>query len=177
VTSFQTPDSGAGAAQRVRVATRADLQTLVQGNIALAWETEELQLDPETVRAGVSAVLEGHAPGRYYVLEDRATVVAQLLVTYEWSDWRNGPVWWIASVYVSPARRRAGLFAVLYRAVRDIARGEGAAGVRLYVDRSNRVAMRVYEALGMNGEHYALYEAMFDADDDLPDGSTDDGRS
>ena len=101
-----TPDSSAGTAPRVRVATRDDLQALVNGNIALARETEEFQLDPETVRAGVNAILEGRAPGRYYVLEDGGAVVAQLLVTYEWSDWRNCPVWWIASVYVAQERRR-----------------------------------------------------------------------
>ena len=156
-------DPGAGEARRVRVATRLDLQSLVDGNVALAHESEALRLEPATVRAGVSAVLDGRVPGRYFVLEDGGIVVAQLLVTHEWSDWRNRPVWWIASVYVAPERRRQGLFAVLYRAVVDFARRAGAAGVRLYVDRNNHAAMRVYEALGMNGEHYTLYEDMFDA--------------
>lgn len=151
-------------ARRVRVARAGDLETLVRGNVALARETEGLTLTLETVRAGVQAVLEGRVPGRYYVLEENAHVLAQLLVTHEWSDWRNRPVWWIASVYVPPAHRRRGAFATLYRAVVHAARREGAGGVRLYVDRSNEAAMRVYEALGMDGEHYTLFESMFDAD-------------
>lgn len=155
-----------GIQWHVRPATLDDLDTVVHGNAAMARETENLELDAETLRAGVRAVLEERVAGRYYVLEESGTaggtVVAQLLVTQEWSDWRNRAVWWIASVYVPPERRREGLFAVLYRAVVELARSEGAGGVRLYVDRTNGAAMRVYEALGMNGEHYTMYEAMFD---------------
>lgn len=159
-------DAGDGVSTRIRVATLHDLDALVHGNVAMARETEDLELDETTLQAGVRAVLEGRVAGRYVVLEetgtDGPTVAAQLLVTTEWSDWRNRPVWWIASVYVPPTRRRQGLFGQLYRAVVDMARVEGAGGVRLYVDRTNEAAMRVYEALGMNGEHYAMYEAMFD---------------
>ena len=173
MTRSPTPDSGSDTTQRVRVATGRDLQTLVRGNIALARETEGLRLDPGTVRAGVSAILDGRASGRYYVLEDRGSIVAQLLITYEWSDWRDCPVWWIASVYVAQERRRQGLFAALYRAVRGFAHRDGAGGLRLYVERNNQAAMRVYEALGMNGEHYALYEEMFDTRGRVPGGLFD----
>ncbi len=148
--------------RRVRRATPADLETLVHGNLSLAHETEGLTLDAATVRAGVLAVIEERTPGCYYVLEEDARVVAQLLVTYEWSDWRNRPVWWIASVFVPPHHRRHGAFAALYRDVVERAQRAGAGGLRLYVDRTNHRAMRAYEALGMNGQHYALYEHMFE---------------
>ena len=145
-----------------RTATLADLELLVAGNVALARESEALHLDADTVRKGVRAVLERRAPGEYWVVESEGCVVAQLLITYEWSDWRNRIVWWIQSVYVVPERRRQGLFAHLYRHVVRAARDAGAGGVRLYVEHENRNAQAVYAALGMDGERYRMYEAMFD---------------
>ena len=145
-----------------RVATLADIEPLVAGNIALARESEALHLDAGTVRAGVRAVLERRAPGEYWVVESAGRVVAQLLITYEWSDWRNRIVWWIQSVYVAPERRRQGLFAHLYRRIVRAAHDAGAGGVRLYVEHENRNAQAVYAALGMDGERYRMYEAMFD---------------
>ena len=154
---------GEGHASLVtRAATLADLGPLVAGNIALARESEALHLDADTVRAGVRAVLERRAPGEYWVVETGGRVVAQLLITYEWSDWRNRIVWWIQSVYVIPERRRQGLFANLYRQIVRAARDAGAGGVRLYVEHENRNAQAVYAALGMDGERYRMYEAMFD---------------
>jgi len=145
-----------------RVATPADLDALVAGNIALARETEGLLLDAPTVRAGVGAVLAGRASGTYHVIEVEGRVVAQLLITHEWSDWRNRMVWWIQSVYVPPERRGQGLFAHLYRYIVDAARAAGAAGVRLYVEHTNSRAQGVYTALGMQGGRYRVFEAMFD---------------
>ena len=98
----------------VRPATLADLDTLVDGNAAMALETEQLQLDRDTLRRGVEAVLTGRAPGRFSVAEHEGRVVGQLLVTYEWSDWRNRPVWWIQSVHVAADARRLGVFRALY---------------------------------------------------------------
>ncbi|MFQ5600055.1 MAG: GNAT family N-acetyltransferase [Candidatus Krumholzibacteriia bacterium] len=146
----------------IRAAKQEDLDALVAGNIAMARETESLDLDAETVRSGVRAVLERSAPGSYRVVEEEGRVVAQLLLTYEWSDWRNRPVWWIQSVYVAPEARRRGLFKRLYGAVVEEARAAGVAGVRLYVERTNAAAQAVYEALGMDGGRYRVYEAMFD---------------
>jgi GNAT superfamily N-acetyltransferase len=132
-----------------RIANAADLDALVSGNLEMARETEGLSLDRARLQDGVRAVLEGRAPGAYHVLEDGGRVVAQLLVTYEWSDWRNRMVWWIQSVYVPPEKRRQGLFGILYRHVLQAARRGGAAGVRLYVANGNEPAQAVYEALGV----------------------------
>jgi GNAT superfamily N-acetyltransferase len=145
----------------IRPATLEDLEALVTGNVETARETERMELDPVTVRRGVRAVLEARAPGFYRVVEDAGDVVAQLLVTYEWSDWRDRVVWWIQSVYVVREQRRRGLYRRLYESILEDARRAGAGGVRLYVDDSNHRAHSVYEALGMKG-HYRVYEAMFD---------------
>ncbi|MCB9763398.1 MAG: GNAT family N-acetyltransferase [Alphaproteobacteria bacterium] len=144
----------------IRTATLDDLDALVEGNAAMALETEGLTLDPDVLRAGVRAALEGQA--RYLVLQRDGRVVAQLLQTTEWSDWRCRPVWWIHSVYVWPAYRRQGLFRALYAAVLAEAEAAGVAGVRLYVDERNTPAQAVYRSLGMVGDHYRVFEAMFD---------------
>lgn len=146
----------------VRPAILADLETLVDGNAAMALETERLQLDRETLRRGVEAVLTGRVPGRFSVAEHEGRVVGQLLVTYEWSDWRNRPVWWIQSVHVAADARRLGVFRALYADTRQAADAAGAAGLRLYVDTTNTRAQAVYAALGMNGGHYQVFEDMFD---------------
>jgi ribosomal protein S18 acetylase RimI-like enzyme len=139
-----------------------DLPALVRGNAMMALETERLRLDRETLERGVAAVLEGDARGRYYVLEQGGEVVAQLMITYEWSDWRCRDVWWIQSVYVAPEQRRRGHYRTLYEHVIQEARRAGAGGVRLYVDQRNIRAQETYEALGMNGDHYRVFETMFD---------------
>lgn len=132
----------------------------------MALETEDLSLDRETVEAGVRAVFDDPALGRYWIAEasedldgpDR-TVVASLLVTPEWSDWRNGRVGWIQSVYVSPDARGRGVYRRMYETLQEQVRREpDLKGLRLYVDRRNEPAHRVYEALGMTREHYVLYE-------------------
>jgi ribosomal protein S18 acetylase RimI-like enzyme len=145
----------------IRPATPADVEFLVDGNIELALHTEGVRLDPSTLRAGVSALLEGRAPGRYWIAEREGIPVGQLLITYEWSDWRNRMVWWIQSVHVSPAARRDGVFRALYQHVRAEAQAAGAGGLRLYVDTTNTRAQQVYAAMGMNGDHYRVFEDMF----------------
>lgn len=146
----------------VRPARLADLDALVDGNAAMALDTENLQLDRDTLRAGVEAVLTGRAPGRFSVAELEGRVVGQLLVTYEWSDWRNRVVWWIQSVHVAADARRLGVFRALYAHTRDAAKAAGAGGLRLYVDTTNTRAQTVYAALGMTGGHYRVFEDMFD---------------
>lgn len=146
----------------VRPANLTDLDTLVAGNAAMALDTENLKLDDATLRAGVEAVLTGRAPGQFSVAEHEGRVVGQLLVTYEWSDWRNRPVWWIQSVHVAADARRLGVFRALYGHTRAAAQAAGAGGLRLYVDTTNTRAQAVYAALGMNGGHYQVFEDMFD---------------
>ena len=147
---------------KVRSARLVDLEGLVAGNLALAAETEQVRLDPDTLREGIRALLESRAPGRYWVAELDGRIVGQLLITFEWSDWRNRMVWWIQSVYVAPDARRCGVLRTLYDVARREALANGAGGLRLYVDTTNIRAQSVYAALGMNGGHYRVFEDMFD---------------
>jgi GNAT superfamily N-acetyltransferase len=145
----------------IRAARVEDLEALVAGNMALAEETEPVRLDMETLRQGILALLESRAPGRYWVAELEGRVVGQLLVTFEWSDWRNRMVWWIQSVYVAPDARGRGVLRTLYDVARREALAAGAGGLRLYVNTANQRAQAVYAALGMNGDHYRVFEDMF----------------
>ena len=145
----------------VRAGTLADLEVLVAGNAAMARETEELVLDLDVLRPGVAAVLAGEVPGFYRVVEVDGEIVSQMMLTFEWSDWRNRTVWWIQSVYTPPTHRGRGYYRQLYAAVLEEARAAGAAGLRLYVDSRNTPAQAVYSALGMDGAHYRVFEAMF----------------
>jgi ribosomal protein S18 acetylase RimI-like enzyme len=145
----------------IRPAKLDDLDAIVAGNIGLAQESEQLRLDEETLRAGIRALLDARAPGRYWIAESNGLVVGQLLITFEWSDWRNRMVWWIQSVYVAPTARRRGVFRALYEHARREAQSQGAGGLRLYVDITNSRAQAVYAALGMKGDHYRVFEDMF----------------
>ena len=148
----------------VRLATPADAEHLVAFNQAMAWETEHKRLDPEVLGRGVAAVFEQPARGRYWVAEAGGAVQGGLLVTYEWSDWRDGDWWWIQSVYVRPEARGQGVFRTLYRHVEALARAEpGVVGLRLYVERANVRAQGVYEALGMADSAYLVYQDGFRA--------------
>ena len=146
----------------VRPATRDDLATLVAYNRGLARETEGRELDAATLAAGVRALLEDPRKGFYLVAERAGRVVGQLMVTYEWSDWRNGTFWWIQSVYVALDARRTGVYRALYDAVITAARAAGdVCGVRLYVEKANGPARQTYRALGMAAAVYDLYEVDF----------------
>src|SRR5438876_7756395 len=122
---------------RVRTAGLRDLDALVSGNLALAEETERVRLDLDTLRQGILALLESRVPGRYWVAELEGRIVGQLLITFEWSDWRNRMVWWIQSVYVTADARGRGVLRALYDAARREALSAGAGGLRLYVDTTN----------------------------------------
>ena len=138
-----------------------DRDAIVDFQIAMARETEEVELDRATCMSGVAAVFADLSLGRYFVAEQSGRVVASLLITYEWSDWRNGVVWWIQSVYVVPELRRQRVYAGMYDHVKRLVDAdEGVRGIRLYVDRRNKRAQEVYTRLGMNGEHYQVFEWM-----------------
>jgi GNAT superfamily N-acetyltransferase len=144
----------------IRDARPTDREFLAQGNEAMALETEHRTLDPQVVRRGVAAALADSAHGRYFVAEDAdGRPVGQLMVTYEWSDWRNGQFWWIQSVYVLPDSRRRGTFRALYEHVDTLARGStGVCGLRLYVETDNLNAQRTYERCGMVDAGYRVME-------------------
>ena len=129
----------------------------------MALETESLALDPARLRAGVRRALGGEVGAQYFIIDGPASgqPLGQLMVTREWSDWRDTEVWWIQSVYVWPEARQQGVFRALYSHVQQAARAAGAGGLRLYVDTQNMAAQTVYTRLGMSGEHYRVFEAMF----------------
>jgi GNAT superfamily N-acetyltransferase len=146
----------------IRQATLSDAPVVADFNLRLAEETEALRLDPETVRAGVTAVLSDAAKGIYFVAEREGTVVGQLMITYEWSDWRNGNLWWLQSVYVKPEFRGRGVFRALFAHLQHLARGRAdVAGLRLYMHAENTRARRTYEQLGMRHSDYEVFEMDF----------------
>ena len=143
----------------VRTATRDDAETIAQNNIAMALEAEHKRLDPEIARAGVRSVFGDARHGRYFVAERDGNVVGQLMITYEWSDWRNGVFWWIQSVYVDPGARRRGVFRTLYSCVEELARADPqVCGIRLYVERENYRAQETYRRCGMHDGGYVVME-------------------
>ena len=143
---------------RVREAIIEDAKEIISFQKAMAWETEEYRLADEKVIPGVHAVFQNEGLGRYFVAENSGKVIASLLITYEWSDWRNTNVWWFQSVYVTPDFRRRGVFSLMYEFIRAEAEKNGVAGLRLYVESENSAARKTYEAMGMSSEHYTMYE-------------------
>ncbi|NIW24837.1 MAG: GNAT family N-acetyltransferase [Gammaproteobacteria bacterium] len=136
---------------------------MAEFNQYLAEETENKSLDALTVLSGVQALLDSPEQGRYYVADKQGELVGQLLLTYEWSDWRNGRFWWIQSVYVAPAHRRQGIFSSLYEHVEQLATQDPAVcGLRLYVEENNAGALETYKALGMSATGYHVLEIELD---------------
>lgn len=149
-----------GTSQRtIRLATLADLESIVNFQQLMAEETEGKRLDQERVTAGVSAALQDPVKGRYFVAEEGGQVLGSLALTFEWSDWRAGWFWWIQSVFVVAEARRTGIYRALYAAVEAEAKAAGdVCGVRLYVEKDNHGARTTYSNLGMHESHYRLYE-------------------
>lgn len=144
---------------RIRPGRRDDAETIVSFQLRMAEETEGLSLDEAVVRRGVHAVFDDPAKGRYWLAEVDARVAGALLTVPEWSDWRSGTVLWIHSLYVLPAYRRRGVFRALFEHLRaSVVEDDSLMGLRLYVDTRNRSAKSAYEAMGMDGEHYQMYE-------------------
>ena len=143
----------------VRFATVEDTDTIARFNQAMALETENRQLAEEVITAGVRTLLKNPRDGFYVVAEMDGVIAASLMVTTEWSDWRNGFFWWIQSVYVKKEYRRQGLYSEMYRFVKSEAGKRSAVcGFRLYVEKDNIRAQKTYEALGMERAHYIMYE-------------------
>ena len=143
----------------VREAGPADLDVLVGFAQAMARETEGKDLDDSTLRPGVAALLADRALGRTFVVESKGEVVASLMLTTEWSEWRNGLFWWIQSVYVRPGERGRGHYRRLHEHVRALAAEDPrVCGLRLYVERENTGAQATYRAMGMEETHYLLFE-------------------
>ena len=147
----------------IRDATGADLAFLADSNAAMALETERKTLDRAVLELGIAAIFERPQRGFYLIAERARLPVGCLLITYEWSDWRNGDWWWLQSVYVAPEARRGGVFRALHTEVeRRVRLDPCAVGLRLYVERENRRAQQTYEALGMHETHYRMFEREFD---------------
>ena len=144
----------------IRKASPSDASVIIDFQLRMAWETENIKLVPEIVTKGVDAVFNDHSRGQYYVANSDGSVVASLLITYEWSDWRNCNVWWLQSVYVIPEFRRQGIFRKMYNHIRQLVEEQDIAGLRLYVETKNQRAQKTYKALGMSSEHYSFYEWM-----------------
>jgi ribosomal protein S18 acetylase RimI-like enzyme len=146
----------------VRKATPEDAEFLVHGNAAMALETEHLSLDLDRLRNGVHALFEDASKGVYYIAEAGGRRAGQMMITYEWSDWRNGNFWWIQSVYVLPEYRGRGVFKSLYRHVEGLAKADpGVCGLRLYVENENKRAQATYERVGMKPTVYRMFEVDF----------------
>jgi GNAT superfamily N-acetyltransferase len=144
-----------------REAQAKDSAAILGFQIAMAWETEKMKLDRATVTLGIAEVFKNPHRGHYYVAESKGQVIGSLLIITEWSDWRNGEVWWIHSLYVEGPHRGQGVYRGLYDFVKKIARENQVRGLRLYVDKTNTSAQAVYRKLGMTDEHYSLFESMF----------------
>jgi|TARA_B100000315_G_scaffold148990_1_gene137797 GNAT superfamily N-acetyltransferase len=142
----------------IRPARPGDTDTIVRFNVEMARDSESLELAPEMVRQGVEASLRSPERGKYFLAEKSGSVVGQIRVTHEWSDWNNSYYWWIQNVYVEPESRRNGVYTALHGHVRDLARSAGACGLLLYVDRENTSAQEVYNRLGMESSHYLIFE-------------------
>jgi ribosomal protein S18 acetylase RimI-like enzyme len=143
----------------VRNAREQDIHALTDFNIAMARETENKILSPAKARAGMGAVIRHPDHGFYLVAELEGQITGSLLVTREWSDWRDGVFWWIQSVYVPPEFRKRGIYRALYDAVKALAKSSPeVCGFRLYVEKNNRAARSVYSKLGMSETEYRIYE-------------------
>ena len=144
---------------KIRFAEKVDVDALVDFNQAMALETEGKTLDADTLRSGVAAVFNDAAKGFYVVADIDGTIGGGLLVTFEWSDWRNKWFWYVQSVYVLPEFRGQGVYPKMYEFVKELADARGnVCGFRLYVEKENKRAQRVYDKVGMHESYYLMYE-------------------
>lgn len=154
---------------QVRQATERDADTLAEFNRALALETEGKELAPATIASGVSRFLRDPRFGFYVVAETGPILAGALMITYEWTDWRDGLFWWLQSVYVRPAFRRQGVFKRLHRHIERMAADDPSVrGLRLYVEHENEAAQATYRSLGLERTSYLMFERLFPAPTDKP---------
>ena len=145
----------------IQKAVPDDIEQLIDFQQRLAFETENVVLDAQTLRRGMKAMFDEPAKGIYYVVKENADIIGCHMITYEWSDWRNGTVWWLQSVYVIESHRKKGVFKMMYdNLVNTIKQDPQLVGLRLYADKTNERALKVYNAMGMDGSHYAIFEWM-----------------
>ena len=145
----------------IRIAKAENANSLVEFNQAMALETEGKELDADILKSGVEAVFYDKSKGFYVIAEEDGKIVGGLMVTFEWSDWRNGWFWWIQSVYILPDFRGRRIYSLLYEFVKNKAAAQGnICGFRLYVEKENVSAQKVYKKLGMHSSHYLMYEEM-----------------
>ncbi|MBS1557914.1 MAG: GNAT family N-acetyltransferase [Bacteroidetes bacterium] len=145
----------------VREATEKDIPDLIDFQLKMALETENITLEISSLTRGIQRMFKDPTKGRYYVAEEKNEVVGCLMTTSEWSDWRDGTILWIQSVYVVKAHRSQGVFKKLYAHIQQLVNeAPDLKGIRLYVDKSNTAAQRTYQQTGMNGDHYMMYEWM-----------------
>ncbi len=143
----------------IRAARADDLQVVVDFNAKLATESEQKQLDSDVLTRGVAMLLSRPELGRYFVAEADDRIIGQIMITYEWSDWRCGMFWWIQSVYVVPEFRQRGVFRSLFQHVETAAQNDGGVcGLRLYVERENEAAIATYQRMQMKPAGYHVYE-------------------
>ncbi|NQU52137.1 MAG: GNAT family N-acetyltransferase [Bacteroidetes bacterium] len=143
----------------IRKATIDDIDQIVEFQLKMASETEGIELDKPTVEMGVSAVVNDNSKGQYYVAAIDKQVVSSLLTTFEWSDWRNGTILWIQSVYVLQEFRRKGVYRNMYAHIKSLVlENDNLNGIRLYADKSNLAAQKTYKTLGMSPDHYVTFE-------------------
>lgn len=151
----------------IRQAVSADVETIAQFNIALCRETEARELEPVTVANGVRRFVSESKRGRYFVAEIGGEVVGQAAHTFEWSDWRNGEIWWIQSVYVHPDFRSQGVFRALFMHIKGLGEAdEDCCGIRLYMERENAAARESYRRLGFIETGYVVFERLFSRRDE-----------
>ena len=160
----------------IREAVSADAEIIIEFNRRLAEDTEDKALDPQQLAGGVRQALSSADTCLYFVAEAGGRVAGQTMVTFEWSDWRNGWFWWIQSVYVHPDFRRRGIFRALHDHVRTLARAKGnTCGIRLYVEHENHAAQQTYRGLGMVPSGHLVFEEDWSADDSARRGASHSG--
>jgi len=142
---------------KIRAAKIGDAEAIATQNIFLAKESEHILLNPKTVLTGVKALLSDKKKGFYLVAEENDSIIGQLMITFEWSDWRNKPIWWVQSVYVQKEWRKKGVFTQLLDYIQQKARRQGVTFLRLYMHKQNKSALKVYEKTGWKQDPYMVY--------------------
>lgn len=145
----------------IRLAIEDDSDVIIDFQLKMAKESEDIELDSKTLSDGVVSVFRDQVKGKYFIVEQDNQPVGSMLITHEWSDWRNQWVFWLQSVYIMPEHRRKGLFRLMFEEVKQLVLADDtAAGIRLYVDVNNTNALEVYKSVGMDGDHYQVFEWM-----------------